>query len=267
MRLYFHAGASSQLVSNMLPDTAMLEVDSMKMEINFNTLVSQLCCSLETRGIAKESVVACLMGLSSLKKVFCGGNQCVFRAQRNNLDQCSTIPEVWRIIGDYFSFFDYDIIEQITSRLGTDEDKDNMKLYKTNFVRYARRRLVKGNISSGSGENLIVKLDSTYDECEVSRLKLFEWNLCSILHLNKGVLKLCKIDDGCVELTFSLPIQFITSDIFPLKADQEHALKSQGVIDLRCGNTHYKAEVIYTQIVLKGRNISVLIIIVCKLQF
>ncbi len=92
---------------------------------------------------------------------------------------------------------------------------------------------MKGNISSGSGENLIVKLDSTYDECEVSRLKLFEWNLCSILHLNKGVLKLCKIDDGCVELTFSLPIQFITSDIFPLKADQEHALKSQGVIDLR----------------------------------
>ena len=79
MRLYFHAGASSQLVSNMLPDSAMLEVDSMKMEINFNTLVSQLCCSLETRGIAKESVVACLMGLSSLKKVFCGGNQCVFR--------------------------------------------------------------------------------------------------------------------------------------------------------------------------------------------
>ena len=176
----------------MPPVTDNLELDSTQMEIKFNTLVCQLWDSLETRRIAKESVVACLMGFNCLKKVFCGRNQCVFRTQRRNLDQCSTIAEILRIIADYFSFFGYDIIEQITNKLGTDEDKDHMKLYKTSFIRYAKRRVVKGNISSGSGENVIVKLDSTYDNCEVSRLKLFEWNLCSILNLNEGVLKLCK---------------------------------------------------------------------------
>ncbi len=233
----------------MSPSKEELEADSMKMEHHFNKLVSQLCQSLEIQRIAKqsftkESLVASLMGFNSLKKVYGGRNQCVFRTQRKKLDKCSTIADIWRIIGDYFSFFDYEIVDQITDSLGTAEDKEKMKLYKAYFIEYARRRLVKGKISSSTGEDtvtMIVKLDSSYDNCEMSRLKLFEWNLSSILNLNEGVLKLGKIDDGCIELTFLLP-SFITSDIFPLSSDQEHALQSQGVLQLHCGDVHYPAE-------------------------
>ncbi len=230
----------------MSPSTEELEADSMKMEIQFSALVSDLLKSLQTRRISEESVVASLAGFNTLKKVFVGRrNQCVFRAQRRKLDKCSTIADVWKIIADYFSFFDYEMVDQITNSLGTDEDKEKMKLYKTCFIEYARRRLVKGEISSDSREDtdiMIVKLDSSYDNCELSRLKLFEWNLSSILNLNDVVLKLVKIDDGCIELTFLLP-SFITSDIFPLSTDQERALQSQGVLQLHCGDVHYQAEV------------------------
>ena len=217
----------------------------MKMEIQFSALVSDLLKSLQIRRISKGSVVASLAGFNTLKKVFGRRNQCVFRAQRGKLDKCSTITDVWKIIADYFSFFNYEIVDQITNSLGTDEDKENMKLYKTCFIEYARRRLVKEEISSDSREDtvtMIVKLDSSYDNCELSRLKLFEWNLSSILNLNDVVLKLGKIDDGCIELTFLLP-SFITSDIFPLSTDQERALQSQGVLQLHCGDVHYPAEV------------------------
>ncbi len=181
------------------------------------------------------------MGFNCLNKVF-DRNQCVFGDQKDKICQCSTIAEVWQIIADYFSFFDYDMVELITKRFGTDVDKENMKLYKTKF---AKRVLEKGEISSDSREDtvtMIVKLDSSYDNCEISRLKLFEWNLSSILNLNDVVLKLVKINDGCIELTFLLP-SFITSDIFPLSTDQERALQSQGVLQLHCGNVHYQAEV------------------------
>ncbi|XP_064385325.1 uncharacterized protein LOC135334177 isoform X4 [Halichondria panicea] len=239
------------------PSREELEADSMKMEIQFSALVSDLLKSLQIRRISKGSVVASLAGFNTLKKVFGRRNQCVFRAQRGKLDKCSTITDVWKIIADYFSFFNYEIVDQITNSLGTDEDKENMKLYKTCFIEYARRRLVKEEISSDSREDtvtMIVKLDSSYDNCELSRLKLFEWNLSSILNLNDVVLKLGKIDDGCIELTFLLP-SFITSDIFPLSTDQERALQSQGVLQLHCGDVHYPAEqpVLEAKVQTKGR--------------
>ena len=229
----------------------------MEMETLFNKLVSQLCQSLEVRRIDKDSLVACLVGFNSLKKVFGKTNHCVFRNQREKLGKCSTSARVWQIIADYFSFFDYEMVDQITDILGTAEDKEKMKLYKANFVEYAKRRVrpVTENISSDSREDavtMIVKLDSTYDDCELNRLKLFKRNLCSILNLNESNLKLGKISKGCIELTFLLP-SFITSDIFPLSTDQEHALHSQGVLQLHCGDVHYQAEVrtcIYCKFIL-----------------
>ncbi len=229
----------------MPPRIKELRLSSMKMEIQFGNLVSQLCQSLEMRTISKDSLVAGLMGFNCLNKVFDSRNQCVFRDQRDKLCKCLTIAEVWQIIADYFSFFDYDMVELITNQFGTDVDKENMKLYKTKFVGYAKCVVEKGKISSDSREDtvtMIVKLDSSYDNCEMSRLKLFESNLSSILNLKDGVLKLCKIDDGCIELTFLLP-SFITSDIFPLSTDQERALHSQGVLQLHCGDVNYTAEV------------------------
>ncbi len=251
----FHAGTTSQLLCNTSLSKEKLEVDSMKMEKKFADLVAQLNQSHE---ITKDSLVTCLVGINCLKKVFDKENPCLFRCQREKLSKCSNTAEVWQIIADYFSFFDYYMVELITNRLGTDVDKENMRQYKTDFIEYAKRRVVKEKIGSDSREdtvNMIVKLDYTYDNCEMSRLKfLFESNLSSILNLNDGVLKLGKIDDGCIELTFLLPY-FITSYIFPLSTDQEHALQGQGVLQLHCGDVHYPAEVRIKFVVIQPSNL------------
>lgn len=170
----------------MYPSIKELEADSMKMESQFSMLVSDLCRSLQVRRIPKDSLIASLMRFNCLKKVFGRKkkNQSVFRAQRRKLEDCSTSENVWQIIGDYFSFFRYDMIEQITHSLGSDEDKDKMKMYKINFIEYARRRLVKSN---GEVPFLQFLLDSSYDDCELSHLKLLEWNLQSILNLDDEV--------------------------------------------------------------------------------
>ena len=49
-----------------------------------------------------------------------------------------TIPKIFLVLKDYFSCFNYDIIEHIITVLGTEEDKANLQSYKETFDRYAK---------------------------------------------------------------------------------------------------------------------------------
>ena len=194
--------------------------------------------------------MACLTGLNCLTKVYNGGNQSVFRKQRRKFDNPSaTVDTVWNIVGEYFSFFDYDILETIVDTLGDDSDKQNFARYKEDFVAYASRRLIieatpSGNDCESNGDNttMLVVLDSSYDECEIGHLKRLQIKLSEVLNLNKGILQLCKVKEGSVQLVFQIP-NFITKDIFPLSPDQESALGELGVTELDCGDYHFRAKV------------------------
>ena len=48
-----------------------------------------------------------------------------------------TIPKIFLVLKDYFSCFNYDIIEHIITVLGTEEDKANLQSNKETFDRYA----------------------------------------------------------------------------------------------------------------------------------
>ena len=227
-----------------------LRHDSAEIERKFLKLVASIYKSLTSRNISKDRLVACLTGLNCLTKVYNGGNQSVFRKQRRKFDDPSaTLDTVWSIVGEYFSFFDYDILETIVDTLGDDSDKHNFARYEENFVAYASRRLVidttpSGNHCESNGENttMLVILDSSYDECEIGHLKRLQIKLSEVLNLNKGVLQLCKVKEGSVQLVFRIP-NFITKDIFPLSSDQESALGELGVTQLDCGDYHFRTKV------------------------
>ena len=227
-----------------------LQHDSAEIEIKFAKLVASIFQSLTSRSISKDRLVSCLMVLNCLTKVYNGGNQAMFRKQRRKFDDPSaTIDTIWQVIGEYFSSFDYDILELIADTLGDDSDKQNFAKYKEDFEAYARRRLVIDKTSSGSdcesnGENttMLVVLDSSYDECEIGHLKRLQIKLSKVLNLNNGILQLCKVKEGSVQLVFQIP-NFITEDIFPLSPDQESALGELGVTQLDCGDYHFRAKV------------------------
>ena len=119
-------------------------------ERKFAKLVASIYQSLIARNISKESLVACLMGFSCLTAVFGTSKKSRFRKQRRKFeDPSATVSTVWTIIGDYFSFFDYDILETITDTLGTDQDKQDFAKYKEGFKVYARGRLFIKQVSEG----------------------------------------------------------------------------------------------------------------------
>ena len=226
-----------------------LNEDSSDIERKFGKLVASILKSLMTQNISKDRLVACLMGFNSLKKVYNDGSQqSIFRTQRKNFnDPNSTLETVWIITGEYYSFFDYDILEVIVDTLGCENDKEDLAKYKEDFKDYAKRRLFidhsSSNISIGpNGEKhlMYVKLDNSFDECEIGHLKTLQKKLSDILNVTDGVLQLRQVSEGCIQLLFNIP-EFISEVVFPLSSDQEAALQELRVTKLDCGDYHFIA--------------------------
>lgn len=173
-----------------------LEQDSIEMEIKFSRLVVGIYRSLEVQNIAKPTLVAHLSCFNALKKVYGDHEQCVLRAQKPKLRRCTEISEVWDILSEYFSFFEFEIVEHIIERFGTAEDKSNMIQYKHYFREYAEKRVVKKTVgdSREDSSEIYFVLDPSYDDCEKEHLRRLEQHVSSILELT-CILKLCKVND------------------------------------------------------------------------
>ena len=115
------------------------------------------------------------------------------------------------------------------------------------FGRYSKRRVyeclpVFGPVSEANHVDLVLKIDSVYEQFTLEALENFRHRLKEILHLSQSVLRLCRVDKGCFQLTFQVPL-FVQQEIFPLSSEQERALVAEGVIKLTCGNYKFITKV------------------------
>ena len=151
------------------------------------------------------------------------------------------------VLNDYFSFFNYHIIEHIIEELGTEEDKTRLQKYKECFNQYAKKRVFEclpefGAVSDAEHADIFVKVDSKYDKYTVGEIEEFRHKLSDILGVSsQGILRLCRIDKGCFQLMFQIP-SFVQHEIFPLSREQEKDLSAVGVIKLTCGEYQFKVK-------------------------
>ena len=96
-----------------------------------------------------------------------------------------TIGKFFLVLDDYFSFFNYDVIEHIIRILGTEDDKARLQRYKDDFIRYAKRRIFECLPRSDTAHSTVfVKLDSHYDEYTDEEIKRFCHRLSDIFDLS-----------------------------------------------------------------------------------
>ena len=118
-----------------------------------------------------------------------------------------TIPNMFRVLEDYISFFDYHVIELIIKYLGTEEDKAGLQRYKEKFKQYAERRIFKypqetGQANDADHTNIFVVLDSCYYKYTDKEIEWFCYQLCDILCVSsKGILHLYRVEKDCIQLT------------------------------------------------------------------
>ena len=226
---------------------ARLRVESENIMIKFQHLFSTIYESLCAQNIPMNKLVTHLLSLGTFDPVYEGSQRPMFQTFFKELRTAGSIEEVLWVIKDHFSFFNYHIIEHIVSKLGTDQDKAELHNYKEEFARYSKRRVYEclpifGPVSEADHADLLLKIDSVYEQFTLEALENFQHRLKEILHLSQGVLRLCRVDEGCFQLMFQVPL-FVQQEIFPLSSEQERALVTEGVIKLTCGNYKFITKV------------------------
>ena len=222
---------------------ARLRTDSKKIMVTFYKLLSSFYDSLTARKVLVQRLVTHLSIINAFDPI--GTNpQTPLVQEHSDLLACVTdIEGVIEVIKLYSSFFNYEVLEHMIEHGGTDEDKAKMQKYKEDFIQYSRRRIYECPSYTGCEKkkghiDMIIKLDSKYDAYALSALQDFRITLGELFRITPETLHLCKIEDGCIKLTFQIP-NFVYKAVFPLSAEQEKALMELNVVQLTCGNYHF----------------------------
>jgi len=175
-------------------------------------------------------------------------NTPVFRECQKELRNAKSINDVFFSIQDFFSFFNYKIIEHIIAVFGTNDDQKEVQKYKETFERYCKRRVfecpphIYGSRSESGHACLVVKKDDVLSNFSMNELRVFQYKLYRILQVTEHTLQLLSVEEGCLQLTFQIP-SFLQHLIFPLSEDQQKSLKVEGVLMLMCGGYLFPAQV------------------------
>ena len=144
----------------------------------FWRLHSRVYESLRQQNVPVDRLVAHLLLLDAFEPVSKSSQKPLLQTSQE-LQNAESIEKVLCIIKDYFSFFNYHVIEHIVEGLGTDQDRAELQNYKKEFDEYAKRRVYEcppeyGPKSNADHADLLVKLDSVYEKYTVKNI------LCSI---------------------------------------------------------------------------------------
>ena len=176
-----------------------LQFESQQILIRFQELVTATINSLKERCVPVDELVSCVMVLGVFHPVLKEQQLPVFQHYFKELKSADTIPKVFMILNDYFSFFNYHIIEHIIKNLGIAKDKAKLWEYQEKFNQYAKQRIFEcppefGPVSNIEHANIFVLVDSYYDNYTVAQIEEFRHKLSVILNISsQGILSLCRV--------------------------------------------------------------------------
>ena len=113
-----------------------LRFESQEIMMQFQKLVSATIKSFQRQCVPLDELVSHVMTLGAFDPVFKEPQVPLFCHHFKELKAADTIPKVFMVLNDYFSFFNYHIIEHIIEELGTEEDKAELQIYKEDFKSY-----------------------------------------------------------------------------------------------------------------------------------
>ena len=176
-----------------------LQFESQSIMIQFKELVSATMKSLIGQNVSPDRLLAAVMTWRALQPVFEEPHMPALNHRFKELKAAKTIDDSFLVLNDYFSFFNFHIIEHIIKEFGTEEDEHRLKAYKECFNQYAKRRIFEclpefGPVSDANYADIFVIVDSQYENYTLAAIEDFRHELGEILHVSsQGILHHCRV--------------------------------------------------------------------------
>ena len=164
------------------------------------------------------------------------------RDLKEEIRDCTDFASLFLEIRDFVSFFDYKLLKILAKYLGSSEIKKKLKKYKSHFQEFAKRHICEcpsdlfGESETADSaiekprRTYVIKIDKSMEKFTLKELENLKCKMNEIL--GQKFLKVVKVEDGCVQVTFRT---FSSSD-FVISDEQQRALSSLGVISISCGS-------------------------------
>lgn len=131
----------------------------------------------------------------------------------DEIKRAEDIAGVFVILRDYSSFFNHDLIAFIVNIVGTEKDKQSLASYQKEFTAYCKRHVFECPYFSPKSNKLscfVVKVDQSMSLSEsgiftAESLLHFKSKVAEVFEVTKYSLKLCSVQEGCLEILFQTP--------------------------------------------------------------
>ena len=211
----------------------------------FASLVDETCKSIKNK-VTIEVFTLWLKQLQALKVNLCSESTPGLLAQQiHEISQAGSMEQVFLILSDYWSWYNYYLLEEIINKYGDKDDQKRLDDFKENFSVFAQNRIVEfsqhpmtfGAAVGGDKTRipLLFKVDRKWDSVHINQLPEIHQNLASILRVNPHTLYLASIQQGCILMIFLIPSS-VAQVVFPLSASQQEALAASNIMQVMCGS-------------------------------
>ena len=233
---YRHLNRYERIILNerLKRESQQIQKKYLKVKIAFRTSLSKRITS------GKLSMNEELVPYLNIKYAY----EPVRKIKQSSSSRVNSVNGVMNEIDKYSSFFHFKLLDEMIAKFGTPKDKDGLLRYQEEFNKYAQRRIDEcpSNVGCEDKEGhvyMIMKLDSVYNTYTVAAIHKFCVELRKQLSI--ATLYLCRVKEGCIKLTFQMPM-YVYEAIFPLTADQETALLELKVLHVSCGEYRYPGQ-------------------------
>ena len=229
----------------------LIKQDLKELRTKFTTLQFEVRESLSKR-VPPQKIVAHV--LSDYEDI-CENDDCkptsLFSdADQEKLNSAISVDQVFPILKKCWSFLKYEVLYSIVNHFGDESDQARVKEYQKQLEIFFNKRkvsevpeeLISSNSIDVTRNKMVIKLDK--ENPRWTAITDLEFRICEILGIMPSALLIIGIQEGCVEITFSIP-KHISQQIFrkPLTKEQEQQFRAASILWLSCGDVHLIFEV------------------------
>ena len=192
---------------NVDDEVQQLNSDIRTMERKFAKLQLSIRESLKERHVPYMKLVDHLMAYRYLHSVLTDKSTLYLSHQQSDLEKAESMDNIFRILTPFWSFLDFELLEDIVDdrTLGADGDRQRLDEYSTSLKEFLYSWKVDAyevcHHTSESVESQ-VKLHFKLDTDSLAMYRDVKAAIARILDVQVHALQLYSIQEGCVELSF-----------------------------------------------------------------